>query len=323
MLKDPAAGVGETNRVYYFWKFNPTGGIFMGKILDKVSAGKTLVSDGAWGTFLHQKGLKVGECPEAWNKERRSDVLDIAKRYVEAGADIILTNSFGGSPFKLEGFGLQEETYALNRAAAEISREAAGDRVLVLGSVGPTGKMVIMGEISEEELLEGFKEQIRGLADGGVDGIVVETMTDIEEARIAVTAAKMVSDVDVACTFTFSKTLTGEYRTIMGTGVDEYLEMTRSAGADIIGANCGNGTAGMIEIVRQIRVLDKDIPVLVHANAGLPKYEDGKTVFPEAPEEMAPQMRDLVDAGANIVGGCCGTTPEHIRQIVEQLSLPS
>jgi len=179
---------------------------------------------------------------------------------------------------------------------------------------------VMMGEVPPQEILAGFQEQARGLVDGGVDGLVVETMTDPEEARLAIEAIKQVSDLDVACTFTFSKTQTGEYRTMMGTGVEEFLAMALSAGADIIGANCGNGTAGMIEVVREIRALDKNIPVLVHASAGLPQYQDGHTVFPESPGEMAPQMKDLVAAGANMVGGCCGTTPEHIRQIVAELS---
>jgi len=292
----------------------------MGILLDKIAEGRTLVSDGAWGTFLHQKGLKADECPESWNLSRPEDVLEIARSYVDAGADLILTNSFGASPHKLEGYGLQDQVYELNKSAAEISKKAAGDRALVLGSIGPTGIMVMMGEVPPQEIFKGFMEQARGLVDGGVDAIVVETMTDPEEARLAIEAIKKVRDLDVACTFTFSKTQTGEYRTMMGTGVPEFLEMAISAGADIIGANCGNGTAGMIEIVREIRALNTDIPILVHANAGLPQYLDGKTVFPESAAEMAPQMKDLVAAGANMVGGCCGTTPEHISQIVAQFS---
>ena len=292
----------------------------MGKILDKLATGKVLVSDGAWGTFLHQKGLKADECPELWNMHRSDDVLQIASSYVEAGADIILTNSFGASPIKLEGYGLEAQTQVLNRRAAEISKQAAADRALVMGSIGPTGKMVMMGEVSPQEVFRGFIEQTMGLADGGVDGIVIETMTDPEEARIAIEAVKKASELDVACTFTFSKNQDGVYRTMMGTDVEAYLEMAKLAGADIIGANCGNGTAGMIEIVRVIRTLDPDIPVLVHANAGLPIYQDGLTVFPESASEMASQMGELVAAGANIVGGCCGTTPEHIRQIIKVLS---
>ena len=291
----------------------------MGKLINKIEEGRVLISDGAWGTFLHQMGLKVQECPESWNLERPADVLEIAKSYVDAGADIILTNSFGGSPFKLAAYGLENQTFELNRAAAEISKKAAGDQALVLGSVGPTGKMVMMGEVTEDDLLKGMREQVRGLVAGGVDGIVLETMSDLEEARITIEAVKSVSDLDVACTFTFSRTQTGEYRTMMGTGVHEFLEMTREAGANVVGANCGNGTAGMIEIVREMRTIDGNIPILVHANAGLPQYRDGETVFPESPGEMAPQMKELVAAGANIVGGCCGTTPDHIRLIVEIL----
>ena len=292
----------------------------MGKVLDKIAGGRVLVSDGAWGTFLHQKGLKADECPESWNLQRPDDVLEIASSYVEAGADIVLTNSFGASPLKLEGYGLEAQTIELNRSAAELSKKAAGDRALVMGSMGPTGKMVMMGEVSPQEVFNGFMEQAKGLADGGVDGIVIETMSDPEEAKLAIEAVKKASSLDVGCTFTFSKNQDGVYRTMMGTDVEAYLEMALSAGADIIGANCGNGTAGMIEIVKVIRALDPDIPVLVHANAGLPIYKDGKTVFPESANEMSSQMEELVKAGANIVGGCCGTTPEHIRQIVQILS---
>jgi len=292
----------------------------MGKILDKLATERVLVSDGAWGTFLHQKGLKADECPELWNMNRPDDVQEIASSYVEAGADIILTNSFGASPIKLEGYGLEAQTQVLNRRAAEISKQAAADRALVMGSIGPTGKMVMMGEVSPQEVFKGFIEQTMGLADGGADGIVIETMTDPEEARIAIEAVKKASELDVACTFTFSKNQDGVYRTMMGTDLEAYLEMAKLAGADIIGANCGNGTAGMIDIVKEIRTLDPDIPVLVHANAGLPIYQDGKTVFPESANDMASQIEELVAAGANIVGGCCGTTPEHIRQIVKVLS---
>jgi len=292
----------------------------MGKILDRIAGGKVLVSDGAWGTFLHQKGLRADECPESWNLERPEDVLEIASSYVEAGADIILTNSFGASPLKLEGYGLEEQTVELNRSAAEISKKAAGNKALVMGSIGPTGKMVMMGEVAPQEVFKGFMEQAKGLADGGADGIVIETMTDPEEARLAIEAVKKVTNLDVACTFTFSRNQDGVYRTMMGTDVGAYLEMAKSAGANIIGANCGNGTAGMIEIVREIRKIDPDIPVLVHANAGLPVYQDGETVFPESPDEMSSQIQELVAAGANIVGGCCGTTPEHIRQITRVLA---
>jgi len=291
----------------------------MGKLLEKIKEKEVLISDGAWGTLLHQKGLTSDECPESWNLSRPDRVLEVAREYVEAGADIILTNSFGGSPAKLGAYGLANRTYEINRAAAGISRQAAGKEVLVLGSMGPTGKMVMMGEITPEELLDGFQKQAMGLADGGVDAILVETMSDPDEARLAIQAAKNSTPLDVACTFTFEKTRDNEFRTMMGTRVSEYLEMAREAGVDVIGANCGNGTAGMIEIVKEMRQMEPDMPVLVHANAGLPVYRDGKPVFPETPGEMAPQMVELVAAGANVVGGCCGTTPDHIRLIASQV----
>ncbi|HDS07044.1 MAG TPA: methionine synthase [Bacteroides sp.] len=291
----------------------------MGILLDRIREKGVLISDGAWGTLLHRKGLASGECPESWNLTRPEDVLEVARSYVEAGSDIILTNSFGGSPAKLRAYGLEQQVYEINRAAAGISRKAAGKKVLVLGSVGPTGKLVMMGEITPEELLDGFQKQVTGLADGGVDGIVVETMADPDEARLAIQAAKNGTSLEVACTFTFERTRDSGFRTIMGTGIREYLEMCREEGVDVIGANCGNGTAGMIEIVREIRRTEPDLPVLVHANAGLPVYRDGETVFPETPGEMAPLMVELVNAGANIVGGCCGTTPEHIRLIAAMI----
>ena len=304
-----------------------------GKILKILEEGRVLVSDGAWGTFLHEMGLGAGECPESWNLSRPEDVLKVARSYVEAGADVILTNSFGGSPSKLKAFGLEEKTYEINRAAAEISRKAAGSRksagsrkeastqhaagegVLVLGSIGPTGKMLLTGEISEEEMLEGFRIQARGLANGGADGLLVETMSDVREAGLAIRAARSEPDLEVACTFTFEENVDGVYRTMMGATVTEAVEAALAEGADIIGANCGNGIAGMIDIVREIRRLDARVPVLVHANAGLPVWKEGKTVFPETPEEMASRVEALRDAGAGIIGGCCGTTPEHIRLI--------
>ena len=169
----------------------------MGKIKDKILAKGTLVSDGAWGTFIHQKGLTAEESPEEWNLTRPDDIYDVAFSYVQAGADMILTNSFGGSPFKLAPYGLDKKVYEINKAAAEISKRAAGNDIFVLGSVGPTGKILMMGEVSEQELFDGFAMQMKGLIDGGADGIIIETMSDMEEARVAVRAAKSVSDKEV------------------------------------------------------------------------------------------------------------------------------
>lgn len=283
--------------------------------------GRVLISDGAWGTLLHARGLTADECPELWNSTNRQDVLDIGKSYIDAGADIILTNSFGGSPFKLKRYGLQERTAELNETAAAISREAAGEDHFVLGSIGPTGVILMMGEVSEEELFEGFCLQARALEKGGVDAICIETMSALDEACCAVRAVKESTECEIVCTFTFEKTARSDYRTMMGISPADMVREIASAGASVIGTNCGNGIDGMIDIVREIRKVDGETPVLVHANAGKPMIEDGKTVFPETPEMMAARADDLVASGANIIGGCCGTSPDHIRALADAVAV--
>ncbi len=287
----------------------------MTKLTDKLKENKILLSDGGWGTYLYAKGLQMGDCPELWNETHRNDVLEIAKTYIDAGADMVETNSFGGSKIKLADYDLGDKTYELNKLAAEISREAAGDDKFVLGSVGPTGKFLMMGDVTEEELYESFKIQIEGLRDGGVDAICIETFYDTQEAIIAINAVKENSDLEVITTFTFDKAVDGSYNTMMGVKPAVMAETLATAGVDIFGTNCGNGFEGMIEIVKEIRTANSELPILVHANAGLPIEENGKIVYPDSPERMAELTPTLVKAGANIIGGCCGTSPEHIKAI--------
>jgi 5-methyltetrahydrofolate--homocysteine methyltransferase len=293
----------------------------MRSLLNVLKEKKILISDGAWGTFLYQRGLKPGECPELWNITHREDVFAIAKSYIDAGADMILTNSFGGSPFKLDLYGLKNKTIELNETAAAISREAAGNDHFVLGSIGPTGVILMMGEVTESELSDGFYIQAEALKNGGADAICIETMSDIDEACIAIQAAKRATGLETVCTFTFDKTAKNEYRTMMGISPTEMVKAVKDAGANIIGTNCGNGFIQMIDIVREIRKADNSIPVLVHANAGLPIFQDGKAVYPDTPEMMAANVNELIKSGANIIGGCCGTTPAHISAIADAIRL--
>jgi 5-methyltetrahydrofolate--homocysteine methyltransferase len=291
----------------------------MKSIVQTVKSGKVLVSDGAWGTFLHEKGLTVGECPELWCVTHRSDVLDIAKSYVDAGADMVESNSFGANRFKLSHWGLEPRCGEINRAAAAISREAAGPDRHVIASIGPTGKILMMGDVTEDEIYEGFREQAVALENGGADACCIETMTALDEACIAIKAARENTKLEIICTFTFDKTIDGLFRTMMGVSPEDFAAAAIGAGAHIIGTNCGNGMARMIEIVRELRASNAAIPILVHANAGLPHNLDGHIVFPETPDMMAALIPDCVAAGANIIGGCCGTTPLHIAAIVKAL----
>ena len=292
------------------------------KIVAALKGGRVLVSDGAWGTFLQKKGMKPGECPELWNIERAADVEDIGRSYIQAGADMIKSDSFGGTSFKLKHFGLDGRVAEINEAAARISRKAAGPDKWVIASVGPTGQMLALGDVIEEQIFDSFKEQAVALAKGGADALCIETMSAIDEAVLAIKAARQHTQCEVICTFTFEKNTKDEYRTMMGVSPADAATTLVEAGAHIIGANCGNGMERMIEIVREMRAAAPKTPILVHANAGLPKSVNGVDTVPDSPADMARLVPALVKAGANIVGGCCGTTPAHIaaiRQAVDGL----
>ena len=292
----------------------------MGLLLDKLKEKKLLVGDGAWGTMLQKSGLKAGECPEEWNVTHAREVRNIASLYARAGADIVLTNTFGGSFLKLKKYSLEARTRELNEAGARLSIEgaAAGEIAsgcLVAASVGPTGEfMAPLGVVTEEEMEAVFARQISALLEGGVQIIIIETMTAIEEAVCAVRAAKKLdSSIDVGATMTFDPVPDG-FKTIMGVDCARAVRELTGAGVDLVGSNCGNGIDQMIPITREIRQYT-ELPILIQSNAGNPEFIKGETVFRQSPEYMADRIGELVEAGADIVGGCCGTTPDHIAAI--------
>lgn len=282
--------------------------------------GDILVSDGAMGTFLQAKGLQGGECPEEWNISHPDVVKSIAKAYIAAGSDIVETNSFGGSSYKLNEYGFGDKVTEFNQAAARLAKEAAEGKVYVAASVGPTGQIVEEegGNVTEEDLYNSFKEQMMALERGGADALCIETISSVTEAVQAIKAARDNTKLPVICTFTFEPGARG-FRTMMGIDPARAVEEAVAAGAHIIGANCGNGITNMIEITRQMRRAAPAVPILIHANAGMPVFEDGKTVFKDTPEQMASQVDDLIKAGANIIGGCCGTSPTHIEKMASMV----
>lgn len=276
-----------------------------------------LIADGAWGTQLAERGLEPGEPPESWVIYRPEAVRGVAADYVAAGAEIVLTDTFGGNRFKLEKASLADSLEEINRRAAELSKEAAGDDALVFASMGPTGEfMEPLGLVTEEEMIEVFAEQAAALVAGGADGLLVETMTDLGEAKAALAGAKQQFDGPVVVSMTFDRGPKG-YATMMGVRPEQAAEELQAAGADIVGSNCGQGIANIIQVAALMRPAT-DLPLWCKPNAGMPKLVDGRTVFTETPEETVSHFEALVEAGARIIGGCCGTTPEHIRALAEK-----
>jgi len=292
----------------------------MKTLFERVAQGEILISDGAMGTFLHARGLAPGECPESWCVSHADIVRNIAESYAAAGSDIVETNSFGGTSFKLKAYGLADQAAIFNRAAARLAKEAVAGKGYVAASVGPTGQIVEEegGNVTAAQLYESFKEQVIALAEGGADAICVETMWSVQEATQAIRAVKENTQLPVICTFTFEPGVKG-FRTTMGVKPDRAVRAALDAGADMVGANCGNGIANMIEITRQMRATVPQAPILIHANAGLPVVENGETVFKETPEYMASRIAELIAAGANVIGGCCGTNPNHIAAMAAEV----
>lgn len=274
--------------------------------------GKVTIVDGAWGTELDKLGCPAGYCREEWNVSKPDMVGKVAESYVQAGSRIILTNTFGANRITLRKHGHQDRVGDFNRAGAEISKQAAGDRAWVFASIGPTGKMVLTGEVGAAELYDTFKEQAESLAEGGADALVIETMTEMAEIEAAVRAAKTTGLLVVGCmTFDSGREKTA---TVMGVAAEKAAKNLVELGADIVGCNCGIGIENYIKVAAKMRSV-VDCPIWVKANAGLPEIDGANIVYRMTPEEFAAKSKELVAAGANIIGGCCGTTPAFIRAL--------
>jgi 5-methyltetrahydrofolate--homocysteine methyltransferase len=287
----------------------------MEDIRERLARGDVILGDGAWGTLLMERGLAPGEVPELFNLDRSAVIEAIAALYLDAGAEIITTNTFGGSPLRLESAGLADRTEALNAGAVAAVRRAVGDRAYVSASMGPTGRLLRpFGDTEPAQVAAAFERQAAALAGAGADLFCVETMTDLDEATLAVAAIRAVAPrAPILATMTFEQTRRGFY-TVMGVSIAAAARGLQAAGADVVGSNCGFGIDTMIEVAREFKRC-AEVPIAIQANAGLPITRDGVTVYPETPGHVAAKAPELLAAGVQIIGGCCGTTPAHIRAL--------
>jgi 5-methyltetrahydrofolate--homocysteine methyltransferase len=285
---------------------------------DRLHRREPLVADGAMGTMLIARGLPAGEPPERWTLERPAVVEAVARAYAEAGADLLTTNTFGGSPLRLEAHGLAARVEEINSTAVELARSAAGGHAYVLACIGPSGRMLTpLGDIPPDRLLDNFRRQAAALAAAGADAICIETMTDVAEARLALEAVRAEAPgVPVFATMTFNLTPRGAF-TVMGVSVARACAQLADHGADVVGANCGAGPEAMLVVAREF-ARATTLPLIFQPNAGLPRQQDGRLVYPQSPATFAMHTAALMEA-ALIVGGCCGTTPAHIAALRDAL----
>ncbi len=290
----------------------------MNKFLETLNSGKVLLCDGAMGTELQKRGLPSGACPEEYNISHPEIIKEIHKDYYNAGSDIVETNTFGANRARLKLHGYEERVKEFCLAAAKIARSVCPNGKFVAGSVGPTGELLEpLGELPEEEAYRIFTEQVKALEEGGVDVIYIETMMSAEEAVIAARAAKENTSLPVVGSMTFELGKAG-LRTMWGIDIKTAVEKYTEAGADVIGANCGKGFDEMTAIVKEMRPLTKK-PIIAQSNAGIPEWIHGMSVYTETPEVMAPKAEEILNSGVNILGGCCGTDPTHIKRMREIL----
>ena len=289
------------------------------RLFARLGKGRPLVSDGAIGTMLIDRGLKAGSAPESFNLENTKALEEIARLYFDAGADIVHTNTFGGSSLKLTSHHLGDHVEDINRNAIGAVKSVAPEQGIVSMSCGPTGMILKpYGDADPEAVYESFQQQLAIAVEAGADAVTIETMIDLEEAKLAVKAAKSVSgSIPIMATMTFDETPKGFY-TIMGVSIEKAAQGLGAAGADVVGSNCGNGIETMVEIAREFTKVT-DLPLLIQANAGLPELRDGSAVYPETPEFMAEKAKELVEMGVAVIGGCCGTTPQHIEVLRQML----
>ncbi len=275
--------------------------------------GGVFVTDGACGTQLQQRGLPPGACPELWNVENPRAVEQVARAYVAAGSDIILTNTFGANRPVLARHGLADRLAELAEAGVAISRRAAGSDVKVFASMGPTGKILMMEESATDELYASFATAAKAFADGGADAVVLETMSEPAEVALAARAIGETTDLPIVASLTYGSGPEG-LATIMGATPADVLAALDGLGVAAYGANCGVGPSAYIRVIARYRELT-DAPLWVKANAGLPVVRDGHDVFPLGPDEFAGYVPALAAAGATFIGGCCGTGPDHVAAI--------